>query len=235
MKAENRYLDSTYLDLNPDWHREDALWKAKLIVAILKDHQIQSNSICDVGCGTGDILRCLRTSFPQSTLFGYDISNQVTRFWADDKVVSIGGGGFKLGNFHELNTMHYDVLIMLDVFEHVRDPFTFLEGLKSHAKKFIFHIPLDLSACGVARKTPLLNAWRNVGHISHYNKDLALEILADCGYSIIDWRYTGASLNAPNRTLKIRLASIPRKIFYWINKDLGVRLLGGETLLVLAE
>ena len=74
MKAENRYLDSTYLDLNPDWHREDALWKAKLIVAILKDHQIQSNSICDVGCGTGDILRCLRTSFPQSTLFGYDIA-----------------------------------------------------------------------------------------------------------------------------------------------------------------
>ncbi len=235
MKTEKRYLEATYFEDNPNWHREDAPWKAKLIVTILKDNQINAASICDVGCGTGDILRCLRESFPLSTLFGYDISSQVSRFWADDKVVSMGGGGFKFGNFHELNTVHYDVLIMLDVFEHVRDPFTFLEGLKSHAKKFVFHIPLDLSAFGVVRKAPLLNARRSVGHLTYYTKDLALEILADCGYKIIDCRYTGASLNSPNRTWKTQLASVPRKILYWINKDIGVRLLGGETLLVLAE
>ena len=145
------------------------------------------------------------------------------------------GVTFNIGSFHELSSMQYDVLLMLDVFEHVRDPFTFLEESRVHAHKFVFHIPLDLSASGIARKSPLLNARRNIGHLSYYTKDLALETLTDCGYKIIDWRYTGASLNSPNRTWKTRLASVPRKLFYWVNKDTGVRLLGGETLLVLAE
>lgn len=235
MKTEKRYLDGTYLQNNPNWDREDAAWKANLVTKILKDHQIYPGLICEVGCGSGDILRCLRANFPLTSLFGYDISPQLSQFWVDDQNAGEGGVTFNLGNFHELNAMQYDVLLMLDVFEHVRDPFTFLEESRAHAQKFVFHIPLDLSASGVARKAPLLNVRRSVGHLNFYTKDLALETLTDCGYKIIDWRYTGASLNSPNRTWKTRLVSMPRKLLYWINKDAGVRLLGGETLLVLAE
>ncbi|MDZ7615898.1 MAG: methyltransferase type 12 protein, partial [Patescibacteria group bacterium] len=56
-----------------------------------------------------------------------------------------------------------------------------------------------------------------------------------CGYRIVEWRYTGASLNCPHRSLKTRLAGIPRRIAHCIHKDWAVRLFGGETLLVLAE
>lgn len=59
--------------------------------------------------------------------------------------------------------------------------------------------------------------------------------LLDTGYEVIEWRYTGASLNSPNRSLITRLAALPRRIAYAVNKDFGVRLLGGETLLVLAK
>jgi hypothetical protein len=234
MKTETRYLDGTYLKDNPSWDREDALWKANLVAKILTDHHIQPSSICEVGCGAGDILRCLRSCFPLTGLFGYDISPQVTQFWIDNQDAH-SCVSFNLGNFHELNTTQYDVLLMLDVFEHVRDPFSFLEESRAHARKFVFHIPLDLSAFGVARKAPLLNVRRSVGHLNFYTKDLALETLTDCGYKIIDWRYTEASINALNLPWKTRLASVPRKLFYWINKDVGVRLLGGETMLVLAE
>lgn len=54
-------------------------------------------------------------------------------------------------------------------------------------------------------------------------------------YEVLDWRYTGASLNSPNRYLKTRLAALPRRLAYAGNKDFGVRLLGGETLVVLAK
>jgi hypothetical protein len=124
---------------------------------------------------------------------------------------------------------------MLDVFEHVRDPFTFLEESKQFSDYFIFHIPLDLSAFSVLRGSPLMNVRKKVGHLHFYTKDLALETLHECGYELIQWRYTGASLNSPNRRLKTKIASIPRKLFYAINKDFGVRLFGGETLLVLAR
>lgn len=234
MKIEKRYLDGTYLENNPSWDREDAAWKANLVATILNDYQIHPYSICEVGCGTGDILHNLRARFPLANLFGYDISPQLKKFWANNEN-AVGGVTFNLGNFHELNSIRHDVLLMLDVFEHVRDPFTFLEKSRTHAHKFVFHIPLDLSASGVARKAPLLDVRRGVGHLHSYTKDLALETLADCGYKIIDWRYTGASFNSPNQTWKTRLASVPRRLFYWINKDAGVRLLGGETLLVLAE
>lgn len=124
---------------------------------------------------------------------------------------------------------------MLDVFEHVRDPFTFLEKSLAFAKYFVFHIPLDLNALSVLRNTPLLNVREKVGHLHYYTKDLALETLKDSGYEILYWNYTQASLSSPSRSLKTRMMSIPRKIFYWIHKDLGVRLLGGETLIVLAK
>jgi cyclopropane fatty-acyl-phospholipid synthase-like methyltransferase len=235
MKTEAIYLDNEYLSHNPNWHREDAPWKANLVGTILRDHQIQPGTICEIGCGSGDVLRCLRESFPLVRFFGFDISPGLRRFWVDEQNQKNSEVTFTLGNFHEININRYDVLLMLDVFEHVRDPLTFLEESRAHALKFVFHIPLDLSALGVARKAPLLTAHRSVGHLNFYTKDLALETLTDCGYKIIEWRYTGASLNSPNRTWRSRLAAIPRKLFHWIDRDTGVRLLGGETLLVLAE
>ena len=133
------------------------------------------------------------------------------------------------------NKTYYDVLLMLDVFEHVRDPFTFLEESIGHAKKFIFHIPLDLSAVAIARKYPLLSVRRNVGHLHFYTKDLALETLKECGYNVIEWKYSGAAASKPNRTIKTRLAQIPRTASSLVNKDWAVRMFGGETLIVLAE
>jgi hypothetical protein len=120
-------------------------------------------------------------------------------------------------------------------FEHVRDPFTFLEESRRHARHFVFHIPLDLSSVSVARQSPLLRVRRGVGHLHFYTKDLALETLRDSGYEIVEWRYTGASVSGSGRTVMTRLAQWPRRFAYAINKDLGVRLLGGETLVVLAK
>lgn len=142
---------------------------------------------------------------------------------------------FHLGDFHTINKQKYDVLLMLDVFEHVRDPFTFLESSIPYATYFVFHIPLDLSASSVLRTQPLLQSRKKVGHLHFFTKDLALETLQDCGYKVIEWRYTGASLSSPNRSWKTRLASLPRRLAYTVNRDFGVRLLGGETLLVLAK
>lgn len=127
------------------------------------------------------------------------------------------------------------MLLMMDVFEHVLNPFSFLKKSRRHAVHFVFHIPLDLSASSILRGYPLINARKKTGHLHYYTKDLALAILFDTGYEVLDWRYTGASLNSPNRSLKTRLAALPRRIAYAANKDFGVRLLGGETLLVLAK
>ncbi|MCB9096271.1 MAG: class I SAM-dependent methyltransferase [Arcobacter sp.] len=238
MKIESRYLDGTYMHENPDWDRQDALWKANMVAKILKEFNMNPKAICEIGCGSGDILSyLLGNHFTGSEYYGFDIALNLEKFWKEHTNNPLINNKIKFqnGDFHKINRKKYDLICMLDVFEHVRDPFTFLEESVKHADYFVFHIPLDLSAISVLRNKPLMNVRKKVGHLHYYTKDLALETLKDCGYEVISWNYTGASLNSPNRSIKTKLASIPRKIFYSINKDIGVRLLGGETLIVLAK
>jgi SAM-dependent methyltransferase len=228
------YYDGTYLAENPDWDRNDAPWKAVQVACILSDNKIEPSTMCEVGCGSGDVLLHLQKALPAVKMTGYDISPQAAQFW-EHHIKERGSVDFQLGDFHEMNRIKYDVLLLLDVFEHVRDPFSFLENSRQHAVYFAFHIPLDLSASAIVRGYPLINVRKKAGHLHYYTKDLALAMLFDTGYEVLDWRYTGASLNSPNRSLKTRLAALPRQIAYAVHKDFGVRLLGGETLLVLAK
>jgi hypothetical protein len=76
---------------------------------------------------------------------------------------------------------------------------------------------------------------KSVGHIHYFTKETALATLTDTGYSILDYFYTGSYLELPNRGWKTNLLNIPRKFVFSFNKDLAARLLGGYSLLVLAQ
>jgi hypothetical protein len=174
----------------------------------------------------------LRKSYPQAELFGYDIAADAALFWSKHKDANIR---FRVGDFFNLNQRTYDMVMLLDVIEHLTDPFTFLSNLRDVAKHYVFHIPLDLSAVAVLREKPLLSQREKVGHLHYFTKGLALSFLGECGFEVVVWRYSGAAFSAPRRTWKTRLASIVRRSAYALNKDWGVRALGGETLLVLAQ
>jgi len=236
MKTESRYIDGSYMSQNPEWDRSDSPLKASRVLSILLKNNLQPNSICEVGCGAGDILIHLKKHLPSTKMKGFDISPQLNKFWIEHNKSEEGKEiTFCLGDFHQVNEIIYDVLLMLDLFEHVRDPYTFLENSRKHASYFVFIIPLDLSASSVFRKNPLINVRRKVGHLHFYTKDLALETLTDSGFSIIDWQYTSPSLSSPNLSLKTRIMALLRSLLKLFNEDIGARLIGGETLLVLAK
>lgn len=71
------YTTSEYIEKNPTWHIEDSSWKAKQILKIIKNNKLQPHSICDVGCGAGEILNQLYLQMPNDVSFaGYEISPQ---------------------------------------------------------------------------------------------------------------------------------------------------------------
>jgi SAM-dependent methyltransferase len=228
----DRYLHMRYVESNPTWDIEDSPWKALLVLDMLRAHGMAPRRIVEVGCGAGGVLAELRQHFPNAELFGFDIAPEAARFWELHAGKQIH---FNVADFLETDTGHYDLLLLLDVIEHLSNPFNFLADARSRADHHIFHIPLDLSAVSVFRESPLLEARNKVGHIHYFTKGLALALLQECGYEVLDWRYTGAAFNAPQRTWKTRLAGLARRLAYAINKDAGVRLLGGETLIVLAR
>jgi SAM-dependent methyltransferase len=228
----NRYLNDEYREHNPTWDVEDSPWKATLAKGMLERVRISPRSICDVGCGAGFVLAELRRSYADAELYGFDIAPALPDFWKRHEGSAIQ---FELGDFVTSNSRHYDVVLCLDVIEHIPDPFAFLSAIRGSANHFVFIIPLDLSAMTVARERPLLRQRREVGHLHYFTKNLALSLLRECGYSIVEWSYSGAALRAPRKTWKTRLAVLPRLLAQVPNRDFGVRLLGGETLVVLAS
>lgn len=198
----------------------------------IKNNHLVPKLIVEVGCGAGGILASLHNALPEAKFTGFEIAPDASGFWEKHATKKIA---FSVDDFLQEQTAHFDVLLLLDVIEHVPNPFEFLSALRGRADYYVFHIPLDLSAMSVARERPLLTVRQKVGHIHYFTKGLALSLLEECGYQLVDWSYTGASFTAPQTTWKSRLARLPRRLIFGINRDLGVRLCGGDTLMVLAK
>jgi SAM-dependent methyltransferase len=227
------YKSGEYLAKNPTWDIEDSAWKAAQVRNILVQNRIFPNSVVEVGCGAGGILATLHDESPDGQYVGFEIAPDASLFWDKYKEKKIS---FVIGDFLSVETPHFEVLLLLDVVEHIPDPFAFLNALRGRANYFVFHIPLDLSAVSVLREQPLLNVREKVGHIHYFTKGLALSLIQESGFEILDWNYTGAAFSAPQRTWKSRLALLPRRLANAvIGRDAGVRLLGGDTLMVLAQ
>lgn len=70
------YAQGQYLKNNPTWHEEDGAWKAKKVLNIVRQNRLDPRFICEVGCGSGEILSCLYDDFELAELVGYEISPQ---------------------------------------------------------------------------------------------------------------------------------------------------------------
>jgi cyclopropane fatty-acyl-phospholipid synthase-like methyltransferase len=226
------YTDGTYLRNNPDWHADDSAWKAGHVAAMLAKHGIAPRSVCEVGCGSGEILVELAKRLPAGTRYaGYDISPDAYALCSRK-----AGGAFE---FHLADLLEtdatFDVALAMDVFEHVEDYFGFLRKLRPRARNKIFHIPLEMSALAVARPDPLIKAWRPVGHLHPFTRDTALAALERTGYRVIDSQYTSGRTELGNLGWKTRLLKVPRRIAHALDQHAAARILGGYSLLVLAE
>ena len=227
-----RYLENGYLAHNPAWDLEDSPWKAEKAASMIRKYGISPETFCEVGCGAGGVLESLQREFPDAAFTGFDIAPDAEKFWDGPRESGIE---LHVGDFFLLNKKEYDLILLFDVLEHVADPHRFLAAMKPFAKHLLIHFPLDLSALSVLRESPLLHVRRKVGHIHYFTKELALELLEECSLTVIGWQYTEAAFSAPQRKFGTKLFGWLRRLVYLLHKDAGVRMLGGETLMVLAK
>jgi hypothetical protein len=230
---ETIYEDGTYLRNNQTWHEEDSPWKARQIVKILESNKIVPSTIAEIGCGAGEILASLANQYgSEVTCCGYEISPQAFAICSAKEGNNLH---FSLRNLFEDEDQTFDLMMAIDVFEHVEDYLGFLRKLRGTATHKLFHIPLDLSVQTVFRGAPILKARLSVGHIHYFTKETALATLRATGYEIVDHFYTPGSLELADRGWRANLLRLPRSLFYALNQDWTVRILGGFSLLVLAR
>jgi SAM-dependent methyltransferase len=220
-----KYDGHEYISRNPDWHVADSPWKAAQVKASLRGYI--PKSICEIGCGAGEVLRQLHDQLPSERLVGYDIAPhalELAKSRATDRL------SFTLADPTE-DGATFDLMLVLDVIEHVRDPIGFLEGLRFKAPRAMFHIPLDISVQSVLRPGKLLRLRETAGHIHYFTPETGAATVSDAGYQVIRAEYT-AGFTLPPTSLGGRIARIPREIF---PTPVTVRLLGGYSLLVTAQ
>jgi cyclopropane fatty-acyl-phospholipid synthase-like methyltransferase len=198
---------------------------------MLRKNHISPRTICDVGCGSGEVLKQLQENLDNDCVFlGYDVSPQafeLAKGRANEKLQ------FKLADFLEEQT-NFDLILVLDVIEHLEDYFGFLRRLRARSHYTIFHIPLDLSVQTVFRKKALLKRRELYAHLHYFTKETALRTLGDTGYEVLDYFYTPRSIDFGSEPGE-KLLKLPRQVSFAIHRDFAARLLGGFSLLVLAR
>lgn len=228
------YSGGGYYAKHPDWHTGEAAWKAEQVLKMLSLHHLQPRTVCEIGCGAGEILYQLQSKMPSTVSFtGFEVSPQameLAKSRTGDRLQ------FMLLDVKDIHASPpHDLCLLMDVIEHVEDVYGFLRESSKKAQNFIFHIPLDLSAQSVLRSKPLIRKRRNVGHLHYFTRETALALLEETGFKVMDWFYTGSYTDLPVKTTLSSLAKYPRKALHKIAPDLSARLMGGYSVLVFAQ
>ena len=232
MQKEYAKKNSEYLKKNPSWHIEDSSWKAIQVIKMFNRNKLHPQSIAEIGCGAGEILFQLQEKIgnPANTFAGYDISPD-----AIELAITRTRPGL---SFHQENLiekdLRFDVLLMLDVFEHVEDYIGFIRKSAAKATYKIYHIPLDFSVNGILRNIPGRTR-EDVGHLHYFTKDTAIETLKYTDQTIIDYFYTPVSIEVHNKKMGTKVLNVIRRIMFKISPHLTVKLFGGYSLLVLSK
>lgn len=227
------YETGEYLENNPSWHVEDSPWKAKQILRMLAHNDISPLSVCDVGCGAGAVLEHLQKACtPGIEFYGYEISPQAFELCTTRANESLH---FVLGDILGMKERigRFDLLLMMDVVEHVEAPLELLRNVRPLAEYKIFHFPLDLSAQGVLRGVPS-KVRRTAGHLHYFTRELVLQTLEDAGYRVVDYFYTLGSVELQSKSPGARLMRLPRRLLFSSMPNFAALCLGGFSLLVLA-
>ena len=101
------------------------------------------DTIMDIGCGGGHVLKHIGEKWPKVKLSGVDISPVATEIAKENNP----NGTFYTGRFEEMDLPHSDIVICAGVAEHFEDLDNSLKALKKTGDLFYLEVPncIDLS------------------------------------------------------------------------------------------
>ncbi len=196
------------------------------------------------------MLKLVQEGMKKECIFwGYDVSPQALEFCRERANENLR---FKLEDIRQEEGVYFDLILLMDVLEHLEDYFSFVIDLRPKSEYKIFHIPLDISVRTVFGND-LIRFRATYGHLHYFTKDVEIQMLRDLGYDVVSYMYTwepGHSLefvwnenkNNPRKLARgllhyiaKQIVTVPSQILFAIHQDLTVRVLGGWRLLVLAK
>ena len=223
------YSDGSYLAATAGtWHLEDAPFKARNVEKMLVRNAIVPATACEIGCGAGGVLAEIHRTYPSCSCTGYEVADQPYQMslrFAEPGLSFVNGDAFVDGR-------HYDLVLVMDVVEHVEDCFQFLRNCRAKGEHKLYHIPVDAHCSAILRG---YNSWDSVGHIHTFTMETVRKALEYTGHTIIDFVLTDVATGAPVKLGRTRIANLVRRpVAHW-SKPLACRLFGGYSVLALCR
>lgn len=201
--VRNLYITDEYIIKNPSLHEEDSPWKVSKIIPLIDEFieclSKEEINLLDVGGGAGLILNAISTYIEEShgiqvNKFALDLSPAMLEIQKErnpDSKKALNEDIRKTS----LGDKEIDLILMIDVLEHVPNPTEALEEVKRISKFAILKVPLednllDRTLNFIKRGRPRQNAIETVGHINVYNfEKLRYQIEKHTGY-VLDSYFT---------------------------------------------
>ena len=177
----------------------------------------QSGVILEIGCSSGFLIQNLRKSFPKSTIIGADVVKEPLYRLAREVP------GIPLIRFDLLQCplpdLSVDVLIMLNVLEHIED------DVNAIKKSFALLKPGGILIIEVPAAPFLYDAYdAELHHFRRYSMNELQKKLLSAGFTLNKKSHLGFVLFPPFAAVKIRNKLFPKK-----EKNIIVREQAGKT------
>ncbi len=211
-------------------------YKVRLVMEMLGDVQAffqPGFKGAEIGCGNGSFLLPLAEELDRNgcdyQLTGYDIAPNAIAMAREDSADN-PRLQFELGSA-DAPAERLDAVFLLDVLEHVENPYEFLRQVCEKAERVIVHLPLEQSWAHLLMKRPS-RSFERFRHIHFFSWTTARILFEVCGCRIERYQFTGATRES------VRMAGgwhhrLMRRVRYWLFKclpELTVMLAGGSVL-----
>lgn len=214
---------------------KDAQYKVSGLLELISNFPellSQIKQVADVGCGTGKTTQLMqealtRQGYSGISYWGYDVHPVVNTFPKTENV------RFVWDDFC-LSDQEVDLVVLLDVLEHIPDPVGFLHKISERTSWLVCHIPLDASFFSGIRNLHRANL-RHPGHLIVLDMPAALNIIAFGGFRSINYSYSPV-FRAPSgqATLSQKILFPFRELLYRVSPFILQKTFGGVSLFVLA-
>ena len=142
------YNDNSYLEKNPTLHTEDSEFKFQNIKRFLSSIEVKNNriKILDIGGGAGIIGKLVLEYFLKSgivvTFHSLDLSTQMLKIQLKNnpqikKIINC--------SINECTELNYDLVLMIDVIEHIEGKEDTAKILNKLGKNIIYNIPIEIN------------------------------------------------------------------------------------------
>jgi ubiquinone/menaquinone biosynthesis C-methylase UbiE len=226
-----RFYDIQYLKQNPDLDAGDIPWKIEHIKKLIGRRKF--SNILEIGCGSGLIVAELSRFIDIKNSIGSDLSlpilHSAKTSAPNNKYVLANGEGLPFKD------SSLDLVLIVDVLEHIHDPIKMLKEVKRISKNLMLLVPLEYGHLSnvVYSIQQLLRIPTNkeqYGHIHRFNRKDIFKILEKLDLKMEDFSIT--LINPPVfKTLFGRVYTRLSKIIYKLSKRQHEKIFGGHTFI----